>query len=223
MLVITGDGSHTVYSSHFDQHYHNPNGAVAESRYVFFETSSLKEAISERDHITILEVGFGTGLNLLLLIDYCLAQNSPPTIDYYSVEAFPLSADIAAEFNYQEHLHHPELADHLEEIFRNLSDGMNEFALTDNISLHLFNGMFEDFAAEKVNANYIFHDAFSPDKNPDLWSGKVFKKLKQFCADDVVLSTYSAASKAQGALAWAGWCPWQTGNDVSGVGYQPTR
>ncbi len=42
-LVETRDGSHTVYSPQFDQHYHNPNGAVAESRYVFFKQNGLSE------------------------------------------------------------------------------------------------------------------------------------------------------------------------------------
>jgi tRNA U34 5-methylaminomethyl-2-thiouridine-forming methyltransferase MnmC len=82
---------------------------------------------------------------------------------------------------------------------------MNHFEVSGNITLHLFNGMFDDFPAEEIGAQYIFHDAFSPDANPDLWTGDVFKKIKQLGADNAVLSTYCAASKAQGALAWAGW------------------
>ena len=206
-IVVTRDGSHTVYSSRFDQHYHNPNGAIAESRYVFFEKTNLIDALSERDHITILEIGFGTGLSLLLLMDYYLSQNSTADIDFYTVEGFPLDAESAKKFNYREQLDHPELADHLEDIFRNLSDGMNKFALTDHISLHLFKGMFRDFASQnfQIAANFVFHDAFSPDANPDLWTGEVFKQIRDFCADDAIFSTYSAASIAQGALSWAGW------------------
>lgn len=204
-LVVTRDGSHTVYSSRFDQHYHNPNGAVAESRYVFFEQTGLLDDLSDRQHITILEVGFGTGLNFLLLMDYFLSSNSTAQIDYYSIEGFPLNSDIAAEFNYRDHLAHPEITDKIPDALDSLSDGMNRFSLSKNIDLHLFNGMFEHFNPEKVSANYVFHDAFSPDANPDLWTGEVFNKIKKFSADDVILSTYSAASKAQGALAWAGW------------------
>src|SRR5699024_12444280 len=88
-LVETRDGSHTIYSSRFDQHYHNPNGAIAESKYVFFEQTGLIDALKEKDEITILEVGFGTGLNLMLLYDYCLQTDSKSRINYFSVEGFP--------------------------------------------------------------------------------------------------------------------------------------
>ena len=204
-IVETRDGSHTVYSSRFDQHYHNPNGAVAESRYVFFEQTGLLESLETRDELSILEVGFGTGLNLLLLIDYLISRDSTTKVNYYSIEGFPLSADTAAQFNYSKHLNHPELTSKLEDIFGNLSKGMNHFDISKQVSLHLFHGMFEDFSSSSLQANYIFHDAFSPDANPELWTGDTFKTLYAFSAEDAILSTYSAASKAQGALAWAGW------------------
>ena len=64
-LKQTKDGSHTLYSHRFSQHYHNPNGAVAESRHNFFEVNGLSDALKNGHEIIILEVGFGTGLNLL--------------------------------------------------------------------------------------------------------------------------------------------------------------
>lgn len=204
-LVTTRDGSHTLYSSEFDQHYHNPNGAVAESKHVFFGQSQLLDDLETSNPVTILEVGFGTGLNLLLLMDYYLDLNSDSTINFYSIEGFPISPQTAENLNYDQHLNHPELANHLSVIFDHLSDGMNEFSLTSNITLHLFNGMFENFNPENLDADYIFQDAFSPDVNPELWTGDTFKKLANFSNGDVILTTYCAASKVQGAMAWAGW------------------
>lgn len=204
-LVVTRDGSHTVYSSRFDQHYHNPNGAVSESRYVFFEQTGLLKDLAGRDKLTILEVGFGTGLNLMLLLDYHLKQHSETQIQFYAVEGFPLDPEMAKQFNYREHLENPEVISEVTAIFSDLGEGVNTFKLYDSVTLHLFCGMFEDFNLRRIEANYIFHDAFSPDVNPDLWTGEVFKKIKDFSAHDAILSTYSAASKAQGAMAWAGW------------------
>ena len=204
-LVETRDGSHTVYSSRFDQHYHNPNGAVAESRYVFFEQNGLLEELETCDELSILEIGFGTGLNLLLLLDYLRSRDSTTKVNYYSIEGFPLNADTAAQFNYGQYLDYPETTSELKAIFGSISKGMNHFNLSKQVSLHLFYGMFEDFAPNNLQANYIFHDAFSPDANPELWTGDTFKTLYAFSAEDAILSTYSAASKAQGALAWAGW------------------
>lgn len=204
-LVLTRDGSHTVYSSRFDQHYHNPNGAVAESRYVFFEQTGLPDDLTTRDQLSILDIGFGTGLSLMLTLDYYMNRHSSAKIDYHSVEGFPLRSNVAQKINYGEYLNHPEAANEVTEIFDNLSKGMNRFELSGEVSLHLYYGMFEDYDPRKVNANFIFHDAFSPDVNPSLWTGEAFRKIYNLSADDVILSTYSAASKAQGALAWAGW------------------
>lgn len=204
-LVSTRDGSHTVYSPKFDQHYHNPNGAVAESKYVFFEQSDLLEKLQNQNPTTIFEIGFGTGLNLLLLMDYSQNLNSKSKIDFYSIEGFPISEETARNLNYDQHLNHPELADYLVDIFGTLSDGLNTFSLSENITLHLFYGMFENFNTDHLAADYIFHDAFSPDVNPELWTGETFKKIASLSQPDSVLTTYCAASKAQGALAWAGW------------------
>lgn len=204
-LVLTRDGSHTVYSPRFDQHYHNPNGAVAESRYVFFEQTGLPDDLNTRDQISILDVGFGTGLSLMLALDYCMDQHSSAKISYHSVEGFPLRSKVARKFNYGEYLNHPEVADEVTEVFDNLSKGMNHFEMSHGVSLNLYYGMFEDYNPGKINADFIFHDAFSPDVNPVLWEGDVFRKIYNLSTDNVILSTYSAASKAQGALAWAGW------------------
>lgn len=61
---ITKDGSSTLYSDVFEQYYHNPNGAVSESRHVFFETPGLVDQLQMADaQLSIFEMGFGTGLN----------------------------------------------------------------------------------------------------------------------------------------------------------------
>ncbi|MGD8747101.1 MAG: tRNA (5-methylaminomethyl-2-thiouridine)(34)-methyltransferase MnmD [Balneolaceae bacterium] len=204
-LVLTRDGSHTVYSSLFDQHYHNPNGAVAENRYVFFEQNGLLNNLRGNSNINILEIGFGTGLNLLLLLDYYVEHSCKNKINFYSVEGFPLSPDTAAHLNFREHVKHPGLISGVTEIFSDLSEGMNRFNFLKDISVHIYYGMFNDFKIDDIRADYIFHDAFSPDVNPELWTGEVFKRIKQMSAQDVMLSTYCAASRARGALAWAGW------------------
>lgn len=204
-LVVTRDGSHTVYSSRFDQHYHNPNGAIAESRYVFFEQTGLLDDLAKTDTITIFETGFGTGLNFLLLVEYYLECGSKAEINYYSIEGFPLAAETAADLNYDHYLNHANRLPDISGIFNNLDDGMNHFTYWDNINLHLYHGLFNDFPSQNIGAQYIFHDAFSPDVNPDLWTGEVFNKIKALSTDEVILSTYCAASKARGALCWAGW------------------
>jgi tRNA U34 5-methylaminomethyl-2-thiouridine-forming methyltransferase MnmC len=63
-LVITGDGSNTLYVPELNEHYHSTFGAVTESLHVFIKAGL--EFLLEKKKVTVFEVGFGTGLNALL-------------------------------------------------------------------------------------------------------------------------------------------------------------
>lgn len=206
-LHTTKDGSSTLYSPRYDQFYHNPNGAVSESLHVFFEQTGLIQDLRANKALTIIETGFGTGLNFLLLADLYLKMNCTAPVQFYSVEAYPVSEETAAEFNFSKHLHHPELESILPGIFGRLKDGMNTLkpVLNADIELKLFNGFFSDLEYEGAPATYFIHDAFSPDVNPELWTCEAFTKLRSAAAPDAVLGTYCAASKARAAMAAAGW------------------
>lgn len=204
-LKTTKDGSNTLYSHRFEQHYHNPNGAVAESKHNFFEVNGLYEALETGKDLTILEVGFGTGLNLLLLLDALQNLDNPAKVHYYTVEAYPISPEMAASFNFGEYLSDSGSVDHLKKIFSQLEKGLKHFDLSDRLDVTVFYGFFRDFPTKSIEANFIFHDAFSPEVNEELWTGETFKKLKNLSARNVILTTYSSASAAKGAMAWAGW------------------
>lgn len=204
----SGDGSHTLYSHRFSQHYHNPGGAVAESRHVFFEHSGLYRRLEEKGgSITVLETGFGSGLNLLLLLEALRDSGWKGEADYYSVEGWPLEPSQAAGLNYPQRLGlDPEL---LPGIFGSLQPGMNRLRPAEGLRLHLWQGTFADFDpgedGHALSADFIFHDPFSPEANPELWTGEVFRKLLGWSAPSAVLATYCAASAARGAMCWAGW------------------
>lgn len=204
-ITTTKDGSHTLYSHRFDQHYHNPNGAVAESKHNFFEVNGLFEALKTQAELTILEVGFGTGLNLLLTLNALAESGTHTHVNYYTIEAYPVDVQTASGFNYKEHVSEPELAGKVALLFGNIDEGLNRFSLTPQLDLTIFQGLFKDFPLDDIQADYIFHDPFSPDVNEELWTGETFQRLKALSAPGVILTTYSAASKAKGAMAWAGW------------------
>lgn len=211
MVVPTKDGSSTLYSQKFDQHYHNPNGAMAESRHVFFETPGIPDFLDTNKSTNIFEVGFGSGLNLVLLLDYLHKKNLQEETNYFSIEAFPIEAEAASNFNYGDELAYLKPNELLQNIFKDLSPGLNKFSLDNGLTLHLFISLFDDLSDSDLKSvkpiNFVFHDAFSPDVNPDLWTPEVFKKLKFVCQSDAVLSTYCAASSARAAMAVSGWYP----------------
>jgi tRNA U34 5-methylaminomethyl-2-thiouridine-forming methyltransferase MnmC len=208
IITPTKDGSTTLYSTRFEQHYHNPNGAVAESRHVFFETSGLPEAISRSPSLNIFETGFGTGLNLLLLLDYLNRAGHETDVTFTSVEAFPVSTQTAAQFDFGDNPFLNRSKPLLVDIFQNLQPGFNSFQLSDRLTLNLFSGFFNAMF-EKLpyidRFDFIFHDPFSPDVNHDLWIPSVFKKLASASKKEAVLTTYCAATSARAAMAAAGW------------------
>ena len=62
-LVITNDGSHSIFNPEVNETYHSKHGAIVEAEYVFIKNGLLAE---NKKQFSILEVGFGTGLNALL-------------------------------------------------------------------------------------------------------------------------------------------------------------
>lgn len=212
IIKKTGDGSTSLYSPKFDQMYHNPNGAVSESRHVFFETNGLFTALKSQDSVNIFEVGFGTGLNLLLILDYLREYNLETVVQYYSVEAYPIDPGITEEFEFRNESGLQKLLPNLRSILQELTPGMNRIQITNQLSLHLWFGLFDDLVEEHENSpliqqpiDFIFHDAFSPEVNGDLWTPEVFDHLKSISNKGVILSTYCAASAARAAMAVAGW------------------
>jgi len=204
-IELCRDGSHTLYSDTFGQFYHNPNGAVAESLHVFFETSGILSDLQENKPVNVLEIGFGTGLNALLLADALLQLNSSSTVTFQSVEAFPIGIDTAKNLNYSEFLVNPWLGNHLLPVFRQLQTESASYEFPGILQLDVFRGTVKDAQFKSRFFNYVFHDPFSPEVNPELWTATLFEKLKAACTPQSVLTTYCAATKARAAMVVGGW------------------
>lgn len=207
-LHRTKDGSTTLYSEQFGQFYHNPNGAVSESRHVFFETPGVYEALKEATTpLSFFEMGFGTGLNYLLLLEACAKFNPAVPISFFSVEAFPVSPAQAQQFNFEGFLAGQGYSSHLAEVFESLTPGWNKAPVFggSTVQLFVFFGDFASLTPPQESVQFVFHDPFSPEVSPQLWTPETFEKIRRFSTPDAVLATYSAASKARAALAKAGW------------------
>lgn len=199
------DGSHTLYSQEFSQFYHNPNGAVAESLHIFFEQSGLIDSLKAGRNLSILEVGFGTGLNVLLLCDLLCQLNSTSKIKFRSIEAWPIDFETASKLNYSRFLNHCDQFNQILSVFQKLSKGSVNIKLSEQVDLHVFRGLFDDYTPGDTKFDYVFHDAFSPQVNPELWSVAVFQKIAGWSRMNATLTTYCAASNAKKTMKEAGW------------------
>ena len=99
-LITTADGSHSLYVKDLDEHYHSIHGAIQEAQHVFIKTGIQHLVSQNYTTINILEIGFGTGLNTLL--SYLEAEKLNVKLNYTSLEAFPLSAEIINQLKYVE-------------------------------------------------------------------------------------------------------------------------
>ncbi len=225
----TGDGSTTLISEQFNQPYHSLGGAVAESRYVYFESSGLLQSMKRESHLNILEIGFGTGMNMVLLLDYLLKTGSKVNIDFYSVEAFPIDLETAASLQFGDEISVPNSKKLLTRIFSDLSSGWNRIEVSKQVTLNLFVGEFKELRFDQGKKDpsprrvatrvvrvdgrcsffgpidFVLHDPFSPDSNPAGWTRELFSEIASASAKDAVLTTYSAATSARAAMAVAGW------------------
>ena len=62
-LILTNDGSHSLFVPEINECYHSRHGAIVEAEHVFIRNGF---SATNRSKLSILEVGFGTGLNALL-------------------------------------------------------------------------------------------------------------------------------------------------------------
>jgi len=204
-LQLTRDGSHTLYSSVFDQQYHDTNGAIDESRHVFIGQSTFLKRIQNNEDVHIFEMGFGSGLNLLLVAEALVLCGSTSRITYTSIEGYPISPETAAKLNYGSLLDDSTNDISLERIFRDSKSGLNRFEISPNIQLNLFIGMYDTFKFSYQPIDIVFFDAFSPKANPELWTASVFADILNHASAECVLSTYCAAVSARAAMCYAGW------------------
>ncbi len=204
-IQTTGDGSHTLFSHRFGQQYHDTNGAIDESRHVFLLHGGVDELVERNQDVNIFEMGFGTGLNLLLVADRLISTNSTSRVRYTSIEGYPIDAGTASSLNYCEFLPSIPNRNILTSIFSEATPGYNRHDVLPNLQFDLYIGMYDSFTYPKDPIDVVFFDAFSPKANPELWKSSVFKDLIDHASSGCVLSTYCAAVSARAAMCHAGW------------------
>lgn len=191
-LKITDDGSHTLFVPEIDECYHSTKGAIQESRHIFIEAGLKQCAKSE---INVLEIGFGTGLNALLT-----ALESDVSVRYTTIELYPVPIVQALKLNYPELLE-PESKILFEKIH---SSPWNEkVQISDNYSITKLN---TDFTRTDFHDQFdvIYFDAFSPEKQPEMWSEEMFRKLYLCASENAILTTYCAKGAVRRAMRSAG-------------------
>lgn len=187
-LQTTADGSKTLYSERYGQSYHSHRGALSEAKHVFLEASGVAARLRAGQPTRVLEVGFGTGLNFLVTAD--LALRADASLHYCALERSLLSLADLSSLGYRDVLSQEELFDaFLEGLPKEPPAGRYRLSLYPTVTLELLLG---EATAQTLDGRFdaVYHDAFSPDSNPELWSEGFLRGLYASMASHAVLSSY---------------------------------
>ena len=193
-IILTKDKSPTLFVPELNEHYHSVHGAVQESMHIYID-SGLN--YFEKNKISILEIGFGTGLNAVLT--FAEAEKRSLKINYETIEKYPVEAEIFQKLDYSSNL----------ELNKSIFNDLHNCKWNEKVEISSF------FTIKKINSdlktynftgNYdlVYFDAFSPEKQPKLWTKEIFTKIYNCLNEGGILVTYSAKGIVKQALRGSG-------------------
>ncbi len=191
-IITTGDGSHSILSPVYGEQYHSTFGAIQESMHIFIK-AGFKKAAEHKKRLNILEMGTGTGLNLILTFKH---QNDA-TINYTGIEAFPPSGETLKRLNYPEKLQLRE--DILLKIYRDNSGNLNK-----SFKYNILISTLQEADLPQNLFDVVYFDAFSPEIQPELWGREIFQKISDSMVSGGILTTYSSKGIVKRALKASG-------------------
>lgn len=194
-IIVTDDGSDTLFNAQNGEHYHSVFGAIQESRHIFIK-AGLDAIPKYSDTVNLLEIGFGTGLNALLSFQW--AEENHISVIYEGIEAFPVELEKAMQLNY------PEILNINSAIFQEMHSGGKNKKLGPwfNFNLHIEKFEYSQFNPE--NYDVVFFDAFSPESQPEMWTSEGFDKLYSALKPGGILTTYSCKGTVKRMLKSVG-------------------
>jgi len=195
-IITTSDGSHTIYVPELNEHYHSIHGALQESTFIFIKNGF--DACTA-DPLNIFEVGFGTGLNVLLTALKSLTGTR--IVNYTSIEMYPLEKEIISSLNYNQ---------------LTGSEGDRIFSLIHSSPWNYDVNICTNFNLKKIKSDctsevptgkfdLIYFDAFGPDKQPGMWTREIFERMASITNKNGILVTYSAKGEVKRNLTACGY------------------
>jgi tRNA U34 5-methylaminomethyl-2-thiouridine-forming methyltransferase MnmC len=187
-IVTTADGSNTIYNALVGENYHSRHGALQESRHVFVHSGLeyfLEHSGTDNNEVSLLEVGFGTGLNFLLTADLCTQQQI--NLTYTGIEAYPLTDEMLSQPGYDQYVPAPVWQSLLQNYRASL---LSPTQLNSHVQLHVAATSLADFASA-TKYDVIYFDAFAALYQPEMWSEEAITHTLKFLKPGGVFVTYA--------------------------------
>lgn len=193
------------YASRFDDLYYSADDPVGEVRHTFLGGTAF-DALCGQKALCIAETGFGTGLNFLEAWGFWEeTASNDACLDFFSVEAFPLSkADLVRA--HAAFPQHAQRAEALQMLWPGAVPGIHRLSLAQGrVRLLLAIGEAGKQLSEmSFQADAWFLDGFAPAKNPEMWRPEVLSELARLSRPGTRLATFTAAGQVRRGLAAVG-------------------
>jgi tRNA 5-methylaminomethyl-2-thiouridine biosynthesis bifunctional protein len=195
-----------AFNETYGDTYWSLDGGLDETRHVFLSGNDLPAHWQARERFTILETGFGTGLNFLCA--WRSFRETAPAgarLHFLSVDKHPCRREDLERL----YARWPELAPlgaALLERYPPLIQGFHRLHLDGGrITLTLLWGEAAEMLAQlEARIDAFFLDGFAPSRNPGMWSEALFAQLERLAAPGATFATYSAAGKVSRGMTAAG-------------------
>ena len=177
-------GHISLINTELNETYHSIHGAIQESKH-FFIDAGLHYLLNQRpEKVSVLEMGFGTGLNAFLT----LIASDEIAIEYTSVESKPIPEEIYIILNYPRQLK----TGKEKFLLLHQADWGKQVRITDHFSLTKYRSRIEDIELSPAAFNLVYYDAFAPGKQFEVWEKEVLKKVTDAIQPGGILVTYCA-------------------------------
>lgn len=195
-IRTTSDGSKTLYINDLNENYHSHHGALQEAKHVFIDNGYNLVYDCE---INILELGLGTGLNVLVTIDEFMKTDKNHIVHYFTIEKYPVNEQEVKELDYASIFEKPEMVQINQRIH---SCNWNEtIEIVPNFFLTKYHcDFFELDRIEIPKINLVYFDCFGARVQPDLWEKPLFKMVANKMKVGGLLTTYSSKGSVRRIL-----------------------
>lgn len=185
-IKMTSDGSKTLFINELNESYHSSHGAVQEAEHVFIKNGLLLMNCCE---INILELGFGTGLNVLVTINEFLKTDKNHIVNYFTLEKYPVSAEELKDLNYGN------IFPELQTSYTQLHDSAwnKTIEILPNFFFKKFKCDFFELPQLQIpKINLVYFDCFGARVQPDLWEKPLAEMVAEKMEVGGLLTTYSS-------------------------------
>ncbi len=206
-IVRTRDGSPTLWSREYSQTYGSVAGALTEAQWVYLRNSGVADRLRSGQPTRVLEIGLGTGLNFLITAD--AAWRHRVKLQYHAIEQSPVAPAIVRRLRLNRYMRWQPLYERWMSAYATspIHDSSArsllcrwQFAHPPFVQLQLDRSEATACQIQPASFDAIYHDAFSPDENSELWSQEFLQILVASLAPGGRLVSYCVQGRVKRTL-----------------------